>query len=139
MLTGAAQSGVMSGTLRCRMGKLVVAAFTAATVCGLAWHGTALAEPNGPSMGVQAVASEVSAQQRTVRRARSRITVYPRSIPYEQSIGRSGNRFDVFPRPYRYEWPGPNAQRDCISWLAPEYRPSGTVIVPRLRCRWIPG
>jgi len=32
--------------------------------------------------------------------------------------------------------PGPNAQRYCRSWLAKEYRVSGTVIVPQMRCWW---
>jgi hypothetical protein len=33
----------------------------------------------------------------------------------------------------------PTAQRACEAWYAPEYRPSGTVIVPRMRCRWVNG
>ena len=41
----------------------------------------------------------------------------------------------VIIRPHRSE-PGPNAKRQCESWLAQEYRPSGTVIVPRMRCWW---
>jgi hypothetical protein len=32
--------------------------------------------------------------------------------------------------------PGPNAVRQCKFWLAPEPRPSGTVIVPREYCWW---
>jgi hypothetical protein len=35
--------------------------------------------------------------------------------------------------------PGPNAVRQCFAWLEPEYRPSGTVIVPRMHCWWQPG
>jgi hypothetical protein len=31
---------------------------------------------------------------------------------------------------------GTDAVRQCESWLAAEYRPSGTVIVPRMRCWW---
>ena len=31
---------------------------------------------------------------------------------------------------------GPNAKRQCRSWLAQEYRVSGPVIVPQLRCWW---
>ncbi len=38
-----------------------------------------------------------------------------------------------------YRYPGPNAVRQCTSWLAPEWRPSGTVIVPRMQCWWEPG
>jgi hypothetical protein len=35
--------------------------------------------------------------------------------------------------------PGPNSVRQCKAWLEPEYRPSGTVIVPRMSCWWEPG
>jgi hypothetical protein len=46
-------------------------------------------------------------------KSRTRITIYPRTI-----------------------YPGPNAKRHCQSWLAKEYRVSGTVIVPRMYCWW---
>ncbi len=52
---------------------------------------------------------ELSAQQR-----RKRITVYPRSQ-----------------RPL-----GPNSVRQCRTRLQKEYRPSGTVIFPRMVCWW---
>ncbi|MBR0695396.1 hypothetical protein [Bradyrhizobium lablabi] len=42
---------------------------------------------------------------------------------------------DVIPR---YD-PGPNAVRDCTATYVQEYRPSGTVITPRLNCYWRPG
>ncbi len=32
--------------------------------------------------------------------------------------------------------PPPTARRHCRSWLAQEFRPSGTVIVPRMQCWW---
>ena len=32
--------------------------------------------------------------------------------------------------------PGPDAVRQCSFRLAPEYRPSGTVIVPLMHCWW---
>ncbi len=32
--------------------------------------------------------------------------------------------------------PGPDAVRQCSFRLAPEYRPSGTVIVPQMHCWW---
>jgi hypothetical protein len=38
--------------------------------------------------------------------------------------------------PDRYASPGFNAVRQCTSWLAEEYRPSGTVIVPHVDCWW---
>jgi hypothetical protein len=49
---------------------------------------------------------------------------------------------------YSQEWapsvyprynPGPNAVRDCTAHYAQEYRPSGTVITPRMNCYWRPG
>jgi hypothetical protein len=36
----------------------------------------------------------------------------------------------------RRTYPGRNAKRICRSWLAKEYRVSGPVIVPQMRCRW---
>ena len=77
--------------------------------------------------------SEVSAQSRRPRRANLRIIVRP-----PPAVGRSPY-FDEFPRPYPYDWPGPGFVRDCVGWLEPEGRPSGTVIVPRRRCAWVPG
>jgi hypothetical protein len=61
-------------------------------------------------------ADEFSAQQ---RRARTRIEVRPL-------------------RSYRSP-PGPNYVRQCTSWLQPEYRPSGPVITPQMRCWWVRG
>ena len=46
-------------------------------------------------------------------RSRPHITVHPRRIQ-----------------------PGPNAKRHCVSWLRKEYRESGTVITPQMRCWW---
>ena len=49
---------------------------------------------------------------------------------------------------YRQEWapdvyprynPGPTAVRDCTATYVQEYRPSGTVITPRMNCYWRPG
>ncbi len=42
---------------------------------------------------------------------------------------------DIIPR---YD-PGPNAVRDCTATYVQEYRPSGTVITPRMNCYWRPG
>ena len=41
---------------------------------------------------------------------------------------------DVYPR---YN-PGPNAVRVCTAHYVQEYRPSGTVITPRMNCYWRP-
>jgi len=45
----------------------------------------------------------------------------------------------LYPPPYDIEYPGPNAQRICTDWYAVEARPSGTLVVPRMRCRWVRG
>jgi hypothetical protein len=62
------------------------------------------------------------------RRVRPRIRVTP-AYPYRlQSL--------PYPPPYDYEYPGPGAVRQCTARLVQEARPSGTVIVPRMTCRW---
>jgi hypothetical protein len=58
------------------------------------------------------VASDLSAQRRIRRRA-TPIYIYGR-------------------RPL-----SPTAVRACVDWYAYEYRPSGTVIVPKMSCHWI--
>jgi hypothetical protein len=70
----------------------------------------------------QPAATEFSAQRRA--RRPSRILVTPRYRPD-----------DVYPRYY----PGPNAVRECTAHLVQEFRPSGTVITPRMNCFWRPG
>ncbi|MEA2941033.1 MAG: hypothetical protein QOD09_1562 [Bradyrhizobium sp.] len=99
-------------------------------VLALAFAGTFLL----PGAGAQAQTApraqaaqsgtEFSAQSRRVRRPPTRIRVYPRYNPD-----------DVYPRYF----PGRNAVRDCSATLVEEYRPSGTVITPRMNCFWRPG
>ena len=47
--------------------------------------------------------------------------------------GQRRPRITVYPRA---TYPGPYATRHCDSWLEKEYRVSGTVVVPRMRCYW---
>lgn len=70
-------------------------------------------------------ATDISAQER-IARPRTRLRVQPY---YDL------NPNDVYPRYY----PGRNAVRDCNVNYVQEYRPSGTVIVPRMSCFWRPG
>jgi len=63
---------------------------------------------------------------RRSRRPTRRVPIYPR---YQ------GEPDGVYPRYY----PGPNAVRDCTATYVEEYRPSGTVITPRMNCFWRPG
>ena len=65
--------------------------------------------------------TEPSAPRR-VRRPSQRLNVYP---SYDGVVPRYN--------------PGPNAVRECNATYVQEYRPSGTVIVPRMSCYWRPG
>ena len=74
------------------------------------------------AQAAQSVVTDISAQR---RRPLRRVPIYPQQewAP------------DVYPR---YN-PGPNAVRDCTAHYVQEYRPSGTVITPRMNCYWRPG
>jgi hypothetical protein len=87
----------------------------------LAPPGVALSAPLPDGLNARVV--EMSAQ-----RKRPRIRVVPRQPA----------AWD-YPRPGYYSWPGPNAVRQCVDWYQTEFRPSGTVITPQVRCRWVPG
>ena len=52
---------------------------------------------------------------------------------HELSAQTSRPRITIYPRQV---YPGRNAKRQCRSWLAQEYRVSGTVIVPKTQCWW---
>jgi hypothetical protein len=54
---------------------------------------------------------------------------------HDLSAQRSSARVTVYPRSPR-ALPA-NARRECRAWLAQEFRPSGTVIVPRMNCWWV--
>jgi hypothetical protein len=45
--------------------------------------------------------------------------------------GRAPPRIEIHPRPYLY--------RRCVDWYELQYRPSGTVLYPQYRCRWVRG
>jgi hypothetical protein len=69
-----------------------------------------------------AVADEPSTQS-PARRPAKRVRIYPR---YQAEPD------GVYPRYF----PGRNAVRECNATYVQEYRPSGTVIVPRMNCYW---
>ena len=89
------------------------------------------------SVGFLAAPDEVQAQtaEPGVRMAQADVVVVrrkPKRVPiYRQDHWDP----DVIPR---YN-PGPNAVRDCTATYVQEYRPSGTVITPRMNCYWRPG
>jgi hypothetical protein len=82
------------------------------------------------SAGERVAAGNAQAQSEPGR-ARTRLRVRP-VYPYRRY-------HSLYPVPYDIEYPGPNAKRECIDGYVTERRPSGTVIVPRMRCRWVRG
>ena len=82
------------------------------------------------ALGIAAVVSALSgmpagAQDRDAQDILTRLRPHPR--PH------------ITVHPLAGAYPGPDAVRQCTSWLATEHRPSGTVIVPRQHCWWEPG
>jgi hypothetical protein len=108
-------------------------ATTVIIVVGAAALGSAPASFAQTAPGATTAApAELSAQSRPrPARARTRIRVTP-AYPYRTFS-------TTYPVPYTYEYPGPGFVRQCASWLAPENRVSGPVIVPKMRCWWEPG
>jgi hypothetical protein len=97
---------------------LTILAGGALAVIGLAASSPAAAQSTGVRAAERANASpsiEATAQQRR------------RRAPTQLRVSRD--------RAYL----PPNAVRTCDAWYEQEFRPSGTVIVPRMRCRWIAG
>jgi hypothetical protein len=86
--------------------------------------------PPGTQNQKQAQKQKAPPRQRVAvpRRAPTRIIVRP--------VLRERLDSTEFPRSDYLGYPGPNAVRQCVSWLQPEYRLSGTVVTPQMRCRW---
>ena len=94
-----------------------------AGVCSLLAVGAeAQTAPRG-TRAVQASPADELSTQPAVRRPPRRLRIYPR---YQAEPD------GVYPRYF----PGPNAVRVCNATYVQEYRPSGTVIVPRMNCVW---
>jgi hypothetical protein len=88
---------------------------TAAAVAQTAPSGVRIAQASPPA--------EAHGQVR-VRRSPRRVPIYPRNNQPEPD--------GVYPRYF----PGRNAVRECTATYVQEFRPSGTVIVPRMNCYW---
>jgi hypothetical protein len=116
-------NGFMVGVMK-RIGKVALSAAlagflllpAAAAQAQMAPAAVRIAQASTPAV------TDVSSQR---RRPLRRVPIY-RSKQWEP---------DVYPR---YN-PGPNAVRDCTATYVQEYRPSGTVITPRMNCYWRPG
>jgi hypothetical protein len=81
--------------------------------------------PSGTQVAQTSPANEADRPVR-VHRSPRRVPVYPQNQPEPDG---------VYPRYF----PGRNAVRDCTATYVQEFRPSGTVIVPRMNCYWRPG
>jgi len=103
-----------------------------ATIVAVSLFGLLAAAPRtAQSAGSGGVRAGDALAQSEPRRARPRIRVRP-IYPYRRYNS-------VYPVPYPIEYPGPNAKRECVARYVQEHRPSGTVIVPRMNCRWVRG
>lgn len=118
----------ISGVDGLQMKRIVTVAVWAA-FAGLLFPGSmaqaqtsGLQTASGLRAAAEPVATDLSAQR---RRPLRRVPIY-RQEEWAP---------DVYPR---YN-PGPNAVRSCTAHYVQEYRPSGTVITPRMNCYWRPG
>ncbi len=109
----------------------VMSAGLMAAALTLGLTSAAPAQPSEPGMRaaqLQTAQAQKKKKKAAPRRAPTRITVQP--------LLRYRLESTPFPRVDNLGYPGPNAVRQCEAWLQPEYRPSGTVLVPYRRCWW---
>lgn len=88
-----------------------------------------------PLVGTEAKAQSAQAEARVGQPAERRIVERRRPLRRVPIYRSEHWDPDVIPR---YN-PGPNAVRECTAHYVQEYRPSGTVITPRMNCFWRPG
>ena len=105
-------------------------------VAGLTAKALLLAVLGGTSLlGAAIVASEpASAQSANAAPTASSAQGQPRA---RVRVQKSQPAAWPHPRPGEYSYPGPGAVRQCEAWYATEHRPSGTVVTPQQRCRWV--
>ena len=116
MLETIEQTGVVS--VMGRIGTAGAAIILTALAIGPA--SIAQAEQTRPAIRL-AQAAPPDAPPRRIYRPQARLRITPNYDP--DSI-------------YPHYNPGPNAVRVCNAHYVQEYRPSGTVIVPRMSCYW---
>ena len=102
----------------------LVATIVAALLLGLFAIAPSVAQSSS-----EGVSTRKAVAQSEPSRARPRIRVRP-IYPYRRYNS-------IYPVPYPYEYPGPNGKRDCTAYYVEEHRASGTVVVPRMNCRWV--
>jgi hypothetical protein len=103
--------------MRAGTSAIVLGLFVLGLCAGLVVPARAQAQSTAPHIKTAdhgLTVEEFSAQsRRVIRRAPQRVPIYRGSI-----------------------YPGPNSRRVCNAHYEQEYRPSGTVIVPRMNCYW---
>jgi hypothetical protein len=66
------------------------------------------------------------------RHALAQVQTLPIVQPSQPSPPRYARpRIEIYPRPPLY--------RRCVDWYELQYRPSGTVLYPQMRCWWVRG
>jgi hypothetical protein len=115
---------VLASRLIMRIGSAVLSLALAGTLLLPAAAAQAQTAPRAQAAQASQPGTDLSAQSRRVRQPPTRIRIYPRYNPD-----------GVYPRYF----PGRNAVRDCTATYVQEFRPSGTVITPRMNCFWRPG
>jgi hypothetical protein len=111
------------------MNRIGLAAIGVALAGAVAWP-SYCANAQSTSSGIklaQAAPRDQVAPQDSAAPPRIRRPRRLRVTPYEEE--------GVIPHYY----PGPNAVRVCNATYVQEFRPSGTVIVPRMSCHWTRG
>ena len=111
------------------MSAAAISLVVALIVIGAAPHAASAQTTAADARASTALSARAQTQLRSRPRARIRVTpAYPYRL-YSTD----------YPTPYRYEYPGPGGVRQCRSWLAQEFRPSGPVVVPKMSCWWVRG
>jgi hypothetical protein len=103
--------------------------------------------PGGTRAGSPLLPANVAAPAMVVQ---SIPAVVAQSTPEKMILAQARTEPSAKPRPVRQAkpptrvrvysesaYPGRNAVRHCVDWYAEERRPSGAVVVPRMRCRWV--
>jgi hypothetical protein len=106
------------------MAMRIGAAAVIAAFAGSLWLGSAVVKAQDASSRTKIAQTAPQDAAPKARRPQTRLRVQPNYQPD-----------DVYPR---YN-PGPNAVRVCNATYVQEFRPSGTVIVPRMSCYWTRG
>ena len=105
--------------------QLNMATKTAALFCGM------LCGLAGSASFAQTQSAPTESASPSFSQRKTGLTADEFSTQSRRIIQRSPRRVRVYSRPL-----GPNSVRICNAHYEQEYRPSGTVIVPRMQCYW---